>query len=357
MGRPHRPARRRAATLAASCMLYWTHRFPALWGWVRGARRQQRGTAGLPQARFGPANRPESGLIHRPPRPGTGAGREHPAAPRCRVPIRAIPRKSNPSHSDPSVRVTNRTGSGSPTSQQPVRIANRLLPMRLPSVTPPWRVPAFPSGGGPSSGLSVRDYACTPICGLHGLPPPGMGPSPVPAAIADGIASRRGGSGESGADLGDLRAACLRRCRRDGDRSPAFRLKQVRCAADRVAQRQAHREPQVGRIPFRQVLEQPFSVPSGLFERNCHGCCSGTGWVWAFQHAEPAHRRYGPNLNAIAPEPVPVVSAAHPRRIRLSRLQERFRSVHLDPQSGMHPSLHDPPPFPERLRAILHCTA
>ena len=79
----------------------------------------------------------------------------------------------------------------------------------------------------------------------------------------------RPGTGSPGAGLGGLRTACLRRCRRAGDRSPAFRLKRVRCATDRVAQRQAHREPQVGRVLFRQVLEQTFSVPSGLFERNC----------------------------------------------------------------------------------------
>lgn len=60
---------------------------------------------------------------------------------------------------------------------------------------------------------------------------------------------------------------------------------------------------------------------------------------------------------AIAPDPVPAVSAAHPRRTRLSRLQDRFRSVHLGLQNGIHPSLNGPPLFPERLRAILRHTA
>ena len=36
---------------AATCMLYWTHRSENLWGWVRGARRQQLGAAGTTSAR------------------------------------------------------------------------------------------------------------------------------------------------------------------------------------------------------------------------------------------------------------------------------------------------------------------
>ena len=159
-----------------------------------------------------------------PRRPGTGAGRT------CLVAgsqsgqslgIRAAPAippaalrslgSRNPSHSGPSVSVTNRTGSGSPASQRPVRIANRLLFMRLQSVTPPRRVPALPSGIGPSSGpYLVSWYATTPArqyADLHELPSPGMSPSPVSVTIAGGIASERGGDGGLG-------AACLRWCRR-----------------------------------------------------------------------------------------------------------------------------------------------
>ena len=36
---------------SATCMLYWTHRFPNPWGWVRGARRWQLGAAVRRRAR------------------------------------------------------------------------------------------------------------------------------------------------------------------------------------------------------------------------------------------------------------------------------------------------------------------
>ncbi len=45
------PLSRSLSLRTATCMLYGTHGFPNLWGWVRGARRQQLGAAETTSAR------------------------------------------------------------------------------------------------------------------------------------------------------------------------------------------------------------------------------------------------------------------------------------------------------------------
>ena len=73
---------------------------------------------------------------------------------------------------------------------------------------------------------------------------------------------------------------------------------------------------------------------------------------------ERRHDQEGKALVGHAWQPIrPLSRADRAYDFTLSRLQARFRSVHLGLQNGIHPSLKGPPLFPERLRAILHRTA